>query len=272
MRISTISPLVLAATLCLACDPSSGPSQPSDDGAAGKADGESAVLVEAADEPLGSTALRQQLCGAVAEAHPWSTVASRNAFVDDCLEHALTVTEFSRSTLFGHLDDGEPVTMMMRVRVEQEGSDNSWETSLVREFSDFQFHWAARVDSLPEGDDRDAFISDLVDDVGEFFDPFEFPDNFRALGSMNDLPPEVRNTALVRTAELDEEMRQGREDETSGAFLSDEPPHEILRDGEVVGYVVSVGYFVDHPLFDGGGAALYLNVLGDIVEEIEFFG
>lgn len=264
-----ILPLALLASVSLACDPASDAGQPTDDAAGGKADGAAAVDVQPADEPLFATSLRQQLCSAIGQAHPWSTVAERNTFVDDCLDHQFTLTETSKSTLYAHLDDGDAMTMQMKVRVED--ADHTWETSLTRDFSDFRFHWTARVDSLPAGDDRDAFIKDLADDVGEFFGPDDFPEHFRSLGSFDELPQDIRDVALTRLAEIDEELQQNAHD-PSGAELSDEFPYEIVRDGEVVGYVVEIWFFIDHPLFDGGGTTLYINVLGDILEEVDWFG
>jgi hypothetical protein len=46
----------------------------------------------------------------------------------------------------------------------------------------------------------------------------------------------------------------------------------IKKDGEIVGYIVSIWYYVDHPLFDGGGTHLYFNLNGVIVEEVEWWG
>ena len=47
-----------------------------------------------------------------------------------------------------------------------------------------------------------------------------------------------------------------------------------LGDGGISDPANSVGiwFFIDHPLFDGGGTTLYINVLGDILEEVDWFG
>jgi hypothetical protein len=269
MRIIRLSPLLLVFAAS-ACDPSSGAAPQDVDAAGGKADGAAAVDVRPADEPLFSTALQRQLCGAIGDAHPWSTASRRNAFVDDCEQHDFTVTQTSTSRLYAHLDDGDPMTLQLRVRVED--GTHSWETSLTREFSEFQFRWVARVDSLPEGDDRDAFIQDIADAMGEFFRPDDHSQNFRMLDSLDEVPADVRAVITERVAEIDSGMSQGPGDEASGAFLSDERPHAIVRDGEVIGFAIQVEFFVDHVLFDGGGTTLYLNTLGEILEEVDWFG
>ena len=256
----------------LACDPStdrgSDVAQP-EAGAGGKADGASAVEVVAADEALGSKTLRNQLCDAIAGAHPWSDIAVRDAFADNCLDHTYTITEFTTSKLYAHLDDGDPMTLQMKVHVE--AGDLEWGTRLVREYSNFEFRWTAVVDTLPVQGDRDQFIADLADDMGEFFTPEDFPENFNMLGKLADLPDAVHDRAISRVEEISEDMKQASHD-PSFADFADIPPHEILRDGEVIGYVVEVWFFIDHPLFDGGGTTLYFNPLGEIIDEVDWFG
>ena len=263
---------LLALLTLIACDPSTGRSSDidrQDAGAGGKADGASAVELVAADEALGSKTLRNQLCDAIAGAHPWTDIAVRDNFADNCLDHDYTITEFATSKLYAHLDDGDAMTLQMKVHVE--AGSLEWDTRLVREFSNFEFRWTAVVDTVPVQGDRDKFIADLADDMGEFFTPEDFPENFKMLDELDDLPDAVEQRAISRVEEISEEMKQAPHD-TSSAGFADIPPHEILREGEVVGYVVEVWFFIDHPLFDGGGTTLYFNPLGEIIDEVDWFG
>ena len=268
MRHALTSLLLCAATLT-ACDPagpSPEPGQPNPD-LAGKADGTAPVEVVETDEALQSTAFKRMLCAAIIPAYGWDTAAQRDAFEDGCTDHRFTVTEMTRSTLYLHADDGDPITLEMRVRVEFEGL--TFQTSLVREFADHEFDWTAKVDGVPDGLDRDALIQDIADEMGEYFNPDESPERFDAL-RFDTLPEGVQVTARERESHLDEALR--REWHDNGAGISDEGAHAILHEGQVIGYTVSIEYWIEDSLFDGGGTTLYLNTLGDVIEEVEWWG
>ncbi len=270
MRKALATLLVCSASLT-ACDSAEpGPataSQPNPDAAAGKADGATAVEVVEADEPLYSTTFKRMLCGEITPRYHWDTVQQRDAFQDGCTEHRFTVTEMTNSTLYTHADDGDAITMQLKVRVDFE--DLSFETSLTRVFGDYQFSWDATVDSLPEGVNRDELIQDIADEVGEYFWGEDDPDTFRPI-RFDELPAVVQATAREREDNLNEAL--GHQWEDNGAGISDEGPFEIMHEGQVIGYVVSIDYWIEDSLFDGGGTTVYLNTLGDVVEEIEWWG
>ncbi len=270
MRLALTS--ILACTILLpACD-SDAPSaasdaaQPNPEGD-GKADGAPVVDVVATDEPLVSTTFKRMLCDAIVPNYGWDTVEQRDAFANGCTDHDFTVTEMTRSTLYTHADDSEAITLAMQVLVEFDAL--AFETSLVRDYVDFELTWSANVDSTPEGLDRDAIIQRIADEVGEYFWGEDDPETFKPL-RFDDLPEAVQATARDRERALNDALE--REWGDNSAYISDEGPFEILHEGQRVGYVVSIDYWIEDSLFDGGGATLYLNTLGDVVDEVEWYG
>lgn len=269
MRNALATLLVCTATLA-ACDTDSGTSpagQPDPDQATGKADGAAAVEVIESDEPLQSNTFKSLLCDAITPAYGWDTVEQRDAFEDGCIDHRFTVTQMTRSRLYTHADDGEAVTLELKVLVEFDTL--TFETAIVREWSDNRFSWAAKVDDVPEGLDRDRLIRDIADEVGEYFWGEDDPDTFKPI-RFDELPAGVQATARDRESHLDEALEHQWDD--NGAAISDEGPFEIHHEGQLIGYVVSIDYWIEDSLFDGGGTTVYLNTLGDVVEEVEWWG
>ena len=41
---------------------------------------------------------------------------------------------------------------------------------------------------------------------------------------------------------------------------------------EVVGYFIGLDFFIDDPIFDGGGVNLYMNLNGDIISDETWSG
>lgn len=266
--------LTLCTVAVLGCDPGTPPPagpRYDDDAAAGKADGAAAVELTPADESLGSTSLRKTICAEIVRTHPFATSAQRNGFSDGCLDHKFTIVEFATSTKLAHLDDGDAMTMAMRVDVNADPF--SFETRLVRDFDSatFNFRWRAEVIPGPIDAARQT-IEALADEMGEFFSPDDAPDSFEFVKEV-DVPAIVLEAARERVAEIDEDM--GNVDphqEFGSAFLSDEGIWRIIDNGKTIGFVFPVEFFIDHPLFDGGGTTLYYDAEGGIVEEIDWFG
>jgi len=219
------------------------------------------------NEPLYSTTFKKMLCEAITPAYGWDTIEQRDSFEADCTEHQFTVTEMTRSTLYTHANDGDAVTLAMKVVVEFEALE--FETSLVREYRDYQFSWVANVDSIPNGLDRDGLIQDIADEVGEYFWGEDDPDTFKPI-DFDAMPEVVQATARSREDSLDEAMSHQWED--NGAGISDEGPFEVVHEGQVIGYVVGIDYWIEDSLFDGGGTTIYLNTLGDVIDEVEWWG
>ncbi|MEM9192282.1 MAG: hypothetical protein AAGF12_24120 [Myxococcota bacterium] len=64
-------------------------------------------------------------------------------------------------------------------------------------------------------------------------------------------------------------MANGRSD--LAGFSEDR--HLLHRAGRwTVGYMLGIEYAIDEPLFDGGGASLYIHLEGDLVVEVEWWG
>ena len=270
MRHALATLLLCAATLTACDSPAPGNTtiaQPDPDGATGKADGAAAVEIVSMDEPLYSDTFKTMLCDAITPAYGWDTVEQRAAFADGCTDHRFTVAQTTRSTLYTHADDGDPVTLELKVRVDFD--ELSFDAAIARQWGDNQFTWVARVDDLPEGQDRDRLIQDIADEVGEYFWGEDDPDTFKPI-RFDELPAAVQSTALDRESHLNEAL--GHQWEDNGAGISDEGPFEIHHEGQLIGYVVSIDYWIEDSLFDGGGTTVYLNTLGDVVEEIEWWG
>jgi hypothetical protein len=234
----------------------------------GKADDSDgpAVVVEATDEAFWSERLRESICAEIASNHDWRSIADRTAFADGCQDHDFRLTEKTTSTLYGHLDAG-PITLGMKVRVI--AGDEEWNAVLTRDFgADYRFRWSTTVPDASR--DRKAYIRQLAEDMGEYFDPGDAPDRLRVT-SWDATPDTVRAAADRFVERWNAESQAAGRDDT--AEYADEPPYEILgEDGEVVGYVVQIWYNIDDVLFDGGGTTMYLDLLGDEVVDVEWWG
>ncbi len=129
--------------------------------------------------------------------------------------------------------------------------------------------WDGCMDACNDlGREHDDFIRALADEVGEY------PPNGESFGALDPvaydaLPELVREEVTVVIRRFDYEAM--RAERTDRAFVSEEV-YTITRDGVVVGYFVGVEYHIDDPLFDGAGANLYLNALGDLVLRTEWTG
>ncbi len=232
----------------------------------GKADDgtEPAIEEVLVSEELYSNALRRQACDAIAGAHDWPSAAARDDFQRGCLDHEFTVTEKRVSTLFGHLDSGDPVTLGMTVEV-TDGSDQ-WTAQLSRQWQaeTYRFRWEARVDRA--GPSRDDYLRSLARELGEWPEP-EPGDARLASTQLDALPSVIRGAAEARAAEISSDGGG-----LVATLAEDFLPLEVRDDRGIAGYIVPLEYYEDHVLFDGGGAFLYINLAGDIVAETEWFG
>jgi hypothetical protein len=240
----------------------------SDPGAGGKADDDDiALAVAPADEPLWSNGLRAQVCDAIVGATAWDTTGDRDAFDAGCQDHQFTITEKRTSTLYAHQDDLQPMTLGMSVKVSDGSRDFTAELDRVWRPNTYRFVWEA---SAPDGRAaRDEYISDVADDIGEYFDDSD--PRLRPI-ALADLPAEVLTRAEQRAADLTRQWQEEHPEEPSSASVYEEAYEILGSDGEPVGYVLQLAYYIDAPLFDGGGETLYMNHLGEIVEAVEWWG
>ncbi len=240
----------------------------SDPASGGKADEEPAIAVAPASETLWSNALRALVCEAIVDNASWASVGERDAFDAGCQDHDFTITERRTSTLYAHQDDLAPVTMGMTVKVSDGTRDLEADLNRVWRPDTYRFVWQA---SAPAGDNaHDTLIRDLADEMGEYFDGDDA--RLRPI-ALADIPAAVRQTAEARAADTTERFHELDPEARNGARVSEDEAYEILDpEGETIGYVISLEYYIDDTLFDGGGQTLYLNHLGEIVEAIEWWG
>jgi len=239
------------------------------DDVGGKADDATpAIAVAPTDETLWSRSLRTELCDSIAGAAAFDTIADRTAFEDGCQDHDFTITERRTSTLYAHQDDLAPLTMGMTVKVSDGRSD--YVADLDRHWRPASYRFAWEVTPPSGRQDRDAYISDLADEIGEYFDGWG-DERFRAI-ALADIPGEVMAVAEARAQNTTEEWRRDQPDSTDGAGVYDEAFEILGPDGEVAGYVIMIEYYIDDTLFDGGGETLYMDKLGRVVEGVEWWG
>jgi hypothetical protein len=255
-------PLALALALALplgacAADVSLLPAD-LDDGVQGKADAAARIERIPADAPLGGAALKRLVCDAIGP----------RAAGSKCGEFRFRITEFARSTLYLHADDGEPVTLELAVRATHSGGD-VFEATLRRDrLVEHQLAWSATA--TPEGGDHRAAILAIAEELGEFAD----------WGSIGDRAVPVARGELpgVVIAAFDDlledrihDNKQTGEDNT--AFFREEAPfHELREAGDAIGYAVEIDDFIDHPLWDGSGVVIYVEVDGTVVADVEWSG
>ena len=108
--------------------------------------------------------------------------------------------------------------------------------------------------------------------MGEFFDETDH-EALTAI-SRDDVPANVMSGVQWFIERYNDEVSRDPEREARGdhAELADVAPMTIHKDDELVGYEVSVDYYIDHPLFDGAGEHLFLNLEGDIVTQTGWTG
>lgn len=116
---------------------------------------------------------------------------------------------------------------------------------------------------------HDDLIREMADEAGEYFryEGTEYEDNFRPV-AWSAIPPEMMERFRAYVDSLNDIEPDAQ---PLNAELGDEN-FEIVLDGAVIGYVQSVWYGIDDPLFDGGGLWVYWNAAGAVVTETEWWG
>ena len=121
----------------------------------------------------------------------------------------------------------------------------------------------------PQGN-IDAYLQQMARDFGEyfFFERTQYEGEIREISQAD-----VTDVVLAeadRFAQNVVEQNRDRSGELQDAEAS--TFYVVKQDGVIIGYVINVEYYIDHPLFDGGGTHLYLNTLGEIVADVEWWG
>ena len=227
---------------------------------------EAAVERQAADEELGSGALRQSICDAIV------LKEGNGAHGGDCGGFTYTITEFARSTKYGHIEEGQtrPITMQMKVAVENPANGDLYDATLTRELnSKFELKFKAEIAETGLQEIHD-YILQLADDAGEYGDWWdeEVQDKVRVI-EFDALPAEMQ----TRFAQVLADVAEENQEHDGGAMYSGEMPFlEILMDGEVVGYVLNVDDYIDHSLWDGSGTHFYFDTYGTVIASVYWSG
>jgi len=231
-----------------------------------KADSTEGIVHESVSETLWSNSLRRNICG---------KIGFRDSALDYCLDNfEFTVNGMLRSTRYAHLDDCRPITMGLDVEVLNPAEDQNWQVELRRKLgSNYVLYWQFTVSGSSMGDIHD-YIDDIADEAGEypdFWDSSEWQGRIRMV-QMSAVPQEIQEVFERELENAREELCYYDEGEcTEGAEYGDVLA-EILKDGQVVGYLLGIEYYIDDSLFDGGGLWLYFDHQGVLVESMEWWG
>lgn len=229
---------------------------------------------EAANEALGSYTLKKKICQAIVA---MEGVADHDG---NCGGFEYTITEFAKSTLYGHIEDARPITMRMKVAVNNPANGASYDATLTRALNDtFKLDFEAEIapSTLTQ---IHAFIKDLAKAAGEYGD-FEEADvaPYVQTVSWDDVPAETQALfeAAVKEQQVNNcweyEMEGNLEQCPNGAGISDDYGIQaIVLDGEQVGWVLGIWDYIDHPLWDGSGVHLYYDMNGTEVESVSWSG
>jgi hypothetical protein len=178
------------------------------------------------------------------------------------------------STKYAHLERCRPMTMGLDVTVTDPSEDLQWHAELRRRLgSDWVMYWLVDITDSSLSD-LHAYIDDIADDAGEYpdwWDSSEWGGRIRIV-SMNALPQEIQQVFADRLEDEREDLCYYDDEQCDADAFYGEPMAEILRGGEVVGYLLSIEYYFNDSLFDGGGVWVYFDYRGEEVTSMEWWG
>jgi len=227
------------------------------------------VARTSANEALQSETLKQLICKAIVAKEGLGPHQGK------CTGFTYLVTEFARSTRYGYLDESRPITMQMKVAVTNPVSNDTYDAVLTRALSDdFDLKFKASIAQtnlqLAHG-----FIREFADEVGEYADWWEL-EQAGAIKAVTygALPLYIQQAFTKKLADHNAYLNPypGEPNTEHGeAFFSEEYGFvEILKDGSVVGYVLNIDEYIDHPLWDGSGIHVYFDSWGTVIESVEW--
>ncbi len=231
------------------------------------------LAYEGANEPLQSSTLRKKICEAIVRTEG---VAGHE---DACEGFTYTVTRFGRSTVYGYLQDGRPITMTMDVSVEDPANEVTYQATLNRHLDAvFGLTFEAKITSSDLEAAHD-FIRELAQDAGEYGDFWrdDVASRVEAVAWGN-LPTDIQATfdKAIETQAFENCYAYELGDEEGecphGAALNDDVLFRILREGEPVGYVLGIYDSIDHPLWDGSGVYVFYDLNGTEVTSVSWSG
>jgi hypothetical protein len=106
----------------------------------------------------------------------------------------------------------------------------------------------------------DEVILDLAAELGEYVSSEDMPANVKSI-STKKLPANVQkklNTLIASRADYIC-PRDARTNECVNGAMDSEEHYIILNQGKVIGYILNVYDYIDHPLWDGSGIYHYLR-------------
>lgn len=228
-----------------------------------------AATTETVDDALWSKGLQSLTCKAIVAKEG---VAGHDG---ECTGFDYRVVEVSKSTKYTHASDSRPITMQMKVDVENPGNGASYEALLTRvvDPKSFALKFNAEI-SKTQVEEAHDFIKELADDAGEYGDFWDedVADRLNAL-AFNEMPDAVQTAANSFIEHRQDDICEWEEPQCSSSTgLAEEGFFQIMMGDEVVGYVLSVWDYVDHPLFDGAGVYLYYDADASLVTDVEWTG
>jgi hypothetical protein len=265
----TVTKILLSAGLLGACSTATTLDLDLEDDIDGKRDGSAVVVEPGNDAALWSVRRQDDLCKVIAEGHSWGGAADLDTFSSKCREHSFKIQEFTTSTLYAHQRDGRPVTLAMKVEVSD--GNETWDCGLDREWvaEEYAFKWQASCDFGGASQTAiDAHIKAIAEG-GEYYETFYEMDDTRAV-AWDEIPEAVRAVAQHRI-ELHTEEARDHGYLNDYAERSGEAPLAILKDGEVVGYMLSIDYYSDRAS-DGAGEHLFINLRAELVDSVYWTG
>ena len=234
-----------------------------------KADEVTAYTEVESGEALYSTGLKKMICKLLKNKEGWP-----GDFFDTCWENfTFTLETYKQSTAVSYLDDCEPVTLEMTVAVNDEAGDNAWKLRLIRHFNnEYKLRWGMNV--LESSSSQvDEYIQEIADEVGEYGTFDDAPVGSWTYVEYDEIPAHIRTVAEARRDAINEESQlYNPNDDYDMAEIDGDHVTLFDDDGDTIGYVVSIYYYIDDPLFDGGGTRLYYNLDGRLVVEVDWWG
>lgn len=123
--------------------------------------------------------------------------------------------------------------------------------------------------------DHVKFIKELAREFGEYFhyQDEELGKHIKEI-SFKDLPAKIRKFAETQANQRTEELRAYNPyDENWDYARPADEQFAIIKDGVIIGYVVSIWDSIDHPLWDGSGVYFYIRAETlEVITDMEWTG
>jgi hypothetical protein len=127
-----------------------------------------------------------------------------------------------------------------------------------------------------ECDDSDyvGFIKKLADDAGEYFRPSEAYERYLKPLDWSQVSAEIKAIFDARVEKETEYLVGWEEHTTDYAELGDESfvIVNIHDNDEIMGYVLDIYHYIDHPLWDGSGVHVFYDAAGTEITSVEWTG